>query len=668
MPHNHTKRHRGQSVLNKRALHACMMTFVALSFCITLACRVGFGVSEARSLSRRRQQIALDNRKLRTVDQAILNTYKTRIFQADDISYMTYQDDEDDDEPGALGSSISNSHARSIGGRSRVSGRSHGTSSRLSSIRRGGQEGRLKELEENQHSHSQRVFSRRVDFPRFPGTLRNSYNHSNMPPHALGRRSCSFDETLYGGLESGSRRGQCSVFAGGRASLNRDDRCHTWTEHKADAQDDHGGASESIHGFDQEKEYKPHAKEERTGLEAEKIQPLDGAKSYSELNRPIRRASMPSMVSSPAETKSKGRSELPALPGLIAIGRGSAGGSVTGSLHSRPTPQHNNRFGASRRLESEPSSPAGPSLAGFLPDWLGGARRRSSMSTVAVPDNGRGMPLRRSSQRAFDASTHPIQSGDEEGSKEKAEGGEDGRENDGVSGNGGNSEADDGRGVGQIDVSAFQRRGTRRSLQRIHTMSLDEDQPEPSTKSPIEEYKERFSSIGIDLPDVYAPTGGELSRLSLDADDMAQNDASQSRSRQPSRRSSQRLDELRDSGRQSILRPSIHNSRRGSAIGGISRSSTRSSRPGAALPRGQHDKELTTDTVVASTSGPAPKQKSKNRRYDPCAICLEEYEVGDHIRELPCRHFFHSHCIDPWFRDVHGICPVCKRDYSQGKP
>ncbi|KAK3814179.1 MAG: hypothetical protein J3Q66DRAFT_345814 [Benniella sp.] len=146
---------------------------------------------------------------------------------------------------------------------------------------------------------------------------------------------------------------------------------------------------------------------------------------------------------------------------------------------------------------------------------------------------------------------------------------------------------------------------------------------------------------------------------------MVQNDASLSRSRQPSRRSSQRLDELRDSGRQSILRPSIHNSRRSSAIGGISRSSTRSSRPGAALPRGQHDKELTTDTVVASTSGAAMKRKSKNRRYDPCAICLEEYEVGDHIRELPCKHFFHSHCIDPWFRDVHGICPVCKRDYSQ---
>ncbi|XP_051116362.1 E3 ubiquitin-protein ligase SDIR1-like [Andrographis paniculata] len=42
-----------------------------------------------------------------------------------------------------------------------------------------------------------------------------------------------------------------------------------------------------------------------------------------------------------------------------------------------------------------------------------------------------------------------------------------------------------------------------------------------------------------------------------------------------------------------------------------------------------------------------------------CSVCLEQVNVGELIRTLPCLHQFHVNCIDPWLRQQ-GTCPVCK--------
>ncbi|KAL4574230.1 hypothetical protein LXL04_021056 [Taraxacum kok-saghyz] len=42
-----------------------------------------------------------------------------------------------------------------------------------------------------------------------------------------------------------------------------------------------------------------------------------------------------------------------------------------------------------------------------------------------------------------------------------------------------------------------------------------------------------------------------------------------------------------------------------------------------------------------------------------CVICLEEWGVGDVVKEMPCKHKFHGGCVEKWLK-IHGSCPVCR--------
>lgn len=70
-----------------------------------------------------------------------------------------------------------------------------------------------------------------------------------------------------------------------------------------------------------------------------------------------------------------------------------------------------------------------------------------------------------------------------------------------------------------------------------------------------------------------------------------------------------------------------------------------------------------TPPVPESTSDPSAQQiQSQGFGQQSCPICLDDFEQGQSlIRELPCRHIFHPHCVDPFLETRSSLCPLCKQ-------
>ncbi|XP_038907201.1 E3 ubiquitin-protein ligase RING1-like [Benincasa hispida] len=48
-----------------------------------------------------------------------------------------------------------------------------------------------------------------------------------------------------------------------------------------------------------------------------------------------------------------------------------------------------------------------------------------------------------------------------------------------------------------------------------------------------------------------------------------------------------------------------------------------------------------------------------NSEMNQCAVCIDEFEKGIKVKQMPCKHVFHDYCILPWL-ELHNSCPVCR--------
>ncbi|XP_011002253.1 PREDICTED: E3 ubiquitin ligase BIG BROTHER-related isoform X2 [Populus euphratica] len=78
---------------------------------------------------------------------------------------------------------------------------------------------------------------------------------------------------------------------------------------------------------------------------------------------------------------------------------------------------------------------------------------------------------------------------------------------------------------------------------------------------------------------------------------------------------------------------------------------------------GIESRGLSADIIASLASINYKAGSSQNGSNDTCVICRLDYEDGETLTLLSCKHSYHSECINNWLK-INKVCPVCSTEVS----
>ncbi|XP_027935852.1 E3 ubiquitin ligase BIG BROTHER-related-like [Vigna unguiculata] len=78
---------------------------------------------------------------------------------------------------------------------------------------------------------------------------------------------------------------------------------------------------------------------------------------------------------------------------------------------------------------------------------------------------------------------------------------------------------------------------------------------------------------------------------------------------------------------------------------------------------GTESRGLSTDTIAGLPSLNYKVGSDQHGSNDSCVICRVDFEDGDSLTHLSCKHLYHPECINNWLK-INKVCPVCSTEVS----
>ena len=76
---------------------------------------------------------------------------------------------------------------------------------------------------------------------------------------------------------------------------------------------------------------------------------------------------------------------------------------------------------------------------------------------------------------------------------------------------------------------------------------------------------------------------------------------------------------------------------------------------------GTESRGLSADTLASLPSITYRAQDKQDGNMEQCVICRVEFEEGESLVALPCKHSYHSECINQWLQ-LNKVSPMCSAE------